>query len=271
MLALTVSGLAQNLLLNGDFELNGGSLTNWTGGGVLTTVATAHTCTLTDSSEQQTVATEVGTKYYVAIDVVPSGASLATSTLSAVPAAGGAPDGIRTFSSGPIIPPGTTSNRIGLIFTASSASTNITFSVTGTGAIGFPVIISGSAAFDNAVLYKLAPSTYAGRYSGNAATSVSITSPAVSSKVTVRAAGRVAPDGQVVAVVGSSQVLSGIVLNDGTFEVGSGFGLITKGTLKSRSRLAFSVPGTALPAFDINGALLPNTVTTNVTLTRVGR
>lgn len=263
------SSLAQNLLVNGNFET--GALAPWKGPGNVAPEGPGGSfiCYVLEASGvEQTVATKPGVRYYLAADVFVTTAG--TGTVSAVPAAGGSSDGAFTVT-GPT-PSGV---RRRVTFTASTSSTNIVLQV---GAPVPPTVVerggSGPVFFDNVALYELSPSTLAGRYRGLAITTLTVSKPAATNKTSRKVAARINREGRIVMLDGTTNVYAGQIFNDGVFDLA--VGLTDTGVIRAQGKatltangIQLSLPGASLPAVDEGSAPVENTVTTEVFLSRV--
>jgi hypothetical protein len=249
------SAIAQNLIVNGDFET--GAISPWTGGTIAADPAGGFYATSTGTLTQ-TVMTTASTRYLLSADMLISGVAVPSATISAVPTAGGAPDGSRTVT-GNILTPGFM--RVFLLFTASSASTNVNFA-----AISVP--FSTTITVDNVTLFQVEPSKLVGKYGGNIVTTLSLTDPELSNKSARKATARITDDNRIYILDGSQAIFAGIILNNGVFDLNSQ-STSTGGQAKilgKRIELQFNT--TALFAADITGTPVPNTVKNKVVLTR---
>ena len=250
---------AENLLVNGDF--NTGALTPWTGAGTITNNA----CVVTSGqSVTQTVATVVGTKYYVAATA--GSGTFSSYTMTAQPTAGGPPDGTKVKGAGARVG----SSRMGFVFEARTTSTNIVLAGTVIG--GF----AESIVYDDVVLFELPPSKFAGRYAGTASTVVAIDPPPLSNAINRRVVARITSDSRLFIMDGTA-IHAGIVFNDGTFDLAlnpppAGFGanrVTGTATVKGR-RLTLTFPGAGVFAVNELSDQVASTVTMKFVITRVG-
>src|SRR4030095_12789442 len=186
---------AQNLIVNGDFET--GMITPWTGGTIAPDISFGFNAT-TSGTLTQTVMTTASTKYLLSADLLISGIALPTATISAVPGAGGAPDGTRTVTAN-LVSPGFM--RVFLLFTASSASTNVNFTATA-------VPFSSTITVDNVTLFEVEPSKLVGRYGGNIITTVSLTNPELTNKSGRKATARITDDNRIYIIDGSQALFA---------------------------------------------------------------
>jgi hypothetical protein len=246
---------AQNLIVNGDFET--GMITPWTGGTIAPDISFGFNAT-TSGTLTQTVMTTASTKYLLSADLIISGIALPTATISAVPGAGGAPDGTRTVTAN-LVSPGFM--RVFLLFTASSASTNVNFTATA-------VPFSSTITVDNVTLFEVEPSKLVGRYGGNIITTVSLTNLELTNKSGRKATARITDDNRIYIIDGSQAIFAGVILNNGVFNLNS-LNTSTGGQAKilgKRIQLEFDT--TSLFAADIAGTPVLNTVKNKVVLTR---
>jgi hypothetical protein len=257
--AIVTSATAQNLITNGDFET--GLLTPWIGGTVSADPAGGFFAT-TSSTISQTVPTTAGTQYLFSGSLRINGTGFigSTASMTAVPSGGGAPNGTR-----PVSPPIGTTGFIhaSLLFTASTASTTLTFSF-----VPFPGF-SDSITVDNVTLLEVAPGKLAGRYSGNNVTTLSLTTPELSNKTTRKVTARITDDNRIYILDGTQAIFGGIILNDGTFDLSSPTVASASGTAKIRGkRIELEFGGPSLIASDFAATAIPNTVRNRVVLTR---
>ena len=266
------SSLAENLLVNGDFET--GALAPWTGPGNVAegqAGAVGFVCyVLETTAVEQTVATKPGARYYLAADLYLN--TNGTGTVSAVRSAGGSSDGAFTVS-GPTVSPGL---RKSVAFTASTSSTRIVLQV------GAPSPLSaierggsGPVFFDNVVLYELSPSTLAGRYRGLVTSTLTVEKPAAVNRTSRKVTARITREGRIVILDGTTNIYAGQIFNDGIFDLGVGvnvFGAVRraqgKATLTAQG-LQLTLPGATLPAIDEGSTPVKNEVTNEIILTRV--
>ena len=248
---------AQNLIVNGDFET--GQLTPWTGGTIAADPAGGFFAT-TASTLSQTVPTTVGTKYLFSGMIRVNGSLLLSINLIAGPAAGGASDGIRSVSSTLFT---TGFFRGSLVFTASSASTKLSFLFS-----PFPGS-TDTITIDNAELIEVEPTKFAGRYAGGVVTTLSLTDLELSNKSSRKITARITEDNLIYILDGTQAIFSGVILNDGTFDLSgqllpSAFG---KGKIRGK-RIELEFSGAALFASEPSGMPIPNTVRNRINLTR---
>lgn len=262
LLAITVlaaSAAAQNLITNGDFET--GQLSPWTGGAVSADPAGGFFAT-TASTISQTVPTAAGTQYLFSGSIRLNGAAFigTGSTMSATPSGGGAANGTRS-----VIPPVGFAGfvRASLLFTASSASTTLTFSF-----VPFPGL-SDSITIDNVTLFAVEPSKLAGRYTGSIVTTLSLVTPELSNKSSRKVTARITEDNRIYILDGSQAIFGGIILNDGTFDLSSPTVPSGGGTAKIRGkRIELEFDGPSLIVSDFSSTPIPNTVRNRIVLTR---
>jgi hypothetical protein len=269
---LTFSHAATNLVGNGDFETV--SLSPWTGtNAAVVTAGTNHFCELTGESAnlQQVITTTVGTQYYIAADMVTDAFTASHGTLAVRAGVGGATVGSRPPNSNP----GPLPTRVGFVFTATTATTNVIFTLA---PAGFEDQIECTLTVDNVVVYELVPSRLAGRYSGRLTQKQSLPSPDTTAlKFVAATAARVAPNG-LITILSAFGVSSGVIFSDGTFEV-LGVTPPIKATIKGQ-RITYMFPtsvgfgGPALTGADASNtsaATITPTTTTTFVLTRVGK
>jgi hypothetical protein len=255
---LTGSAAAQNLLVNGDFET--GSIAPWVGGTIVPNPDGGFSGS-TVAALSQTVATTAGKQYLVAADMALNSGVVFSATLTAAPAGGGIPDGTRSFTTTTPVP---APIRASLFFTASSASTTIFFSV--------PIVPGpiGSLTVDNAVMVEAEPSNLVGTYAGTNAVTLKLATPELSNKAARKVTARITADNQIHILDGAQAILTGVILNDGMFEVNAGFGTLQgAGTAKIQGkRIQLEFNAQPVIAFDSKGVLVPNTVSNKIVLTK---
>jgi hypothetical protein len=248
------SAIAQNLIVNGDFET--GVIGPWTGGTIAANPAGGFYATSTGTLTQ-TVMTTASTQYLLSADLILSG-TIPSATISAVPTAGGAPDGLRSVTGNLVSPE---FMRVFLLFTASSASTNVNFAAT---AVPFPSTIT----LDNVTLFQVEPSKLAGRYGGNIVTTVSLTSPELTNKSGRKATARITDDNRIYIIDGSQAIFAGVILNNGIFDMNT-LSTSTGGQAKIQGkRIQLEFDTTSLFATDVAGTPVLNTVKNKIVLTR---
>jgi hypothetical protein len=191
-----------NLITNGDFA--SGQLTPWTATGSAT--ITNGVCALDNASIKQTIATVVGTRYYLSASINVGFGAGANVTISATPATGGPADGTRTISY--------VYGKSAIIFTASSASTVITLA----GAPP-PGGFGGAPSVDDIRLAVLPPSRFAGRYIGTFTTTLASTDPALRQATAKRVVARIGQDGRIVIFVDATTIQVGRIFNDRSFDL----------------------------------------------------
>jgi hypothetical protein len=259
--ALTGATHAANVLTNGDFET--GSFVPWTasgdahietiGGG--TTDYGLHSCFVDSGSFagklEQTVPTNVGALYYLALDVLAFDPNSDTNvTISGTPAAGAPADGSRTFQA-------RSGEHYTLLFHATTASTKI--------AIEF----AGSCIIDNIQLIRLPASPRAGKYTGTAKTVLKSASHDVTNKSTAPLVARITTTGQIVILEGTGEFAAGILLPDGTLDIRLRGRRQVFNTTIEGGRISFVVNGFPPNLLDEGLNELAATVRTTYTLTRV--
>jgi hypothetical protein len=249
------SAIAQNLIVNGDFET--GAISPWTGGTIAADPAGGFYATSTGTLTQ-TVMTTASTQYLLSADLIISGIAAPTATISAVPSAGGAPNGLRTVTAN-LLTPGFM--RVSLLFTASSASTNVNFAAT---VVPFPSTIT----VDNVTLFEVEPSKLVGKYGGNIVTTVSLTNPELSNKSGRKATARITEDNRIYIIDGSQAIFAGVILNNGIFDINSQSTSAGGQAKIQGKRIQLEFNTASLFAVDITGTPVANTVTNKVVLTR---
>jgi len=231
-------------------------ITPWTGGTIEPDISFGFKAT-TSGTLTQTVMTTASTKYLLSADLIISGI-IPSATISAVPSAGGAPDGLRSVTAN-LLSPGFM--RVFLLFTASSASTNVNFTAT---AVPFPTTIT----VDNVTLFEVEPSKLVGRYGGNIVTTVSLTNPELTNKSGRKATARITDDNRIYIIDGSQAIFAGVILNNGVFNLNS-LNTSAGGQAKIQGkRIQLEFDTTSLFAADIAGTPVLNTVRNKVVLTK---
>lgn len=257
LLCVLASASAQNLLVNGDLET--GAAAPWTGGTIAADPAGGFNLTST-ASISQTVATTAGKRYFFSADVlVAGGFPGVNASMSATPSGGITPDGTRTVGSA--ISTGVV--RGSLLFTATSASTVVSFAV-----FQFPGPVS-SLTIDNAILVEVEPSKLTGRYAGTNLTTVSLTNAELTNKTTRKVTARITEENLIYIIDGTQAIFSGVILNDGTFDVSSPLALRAAGSGKVRGkRIELEFNGPTVTAFETTGTPIPHTVKNRIVLNR---
>lgn len=248
---------ATNLVQNPGFD---DSLTSWMVTGTVTAVNTGDgnlRCSIVNGTLTQSIPTQEGVRYYVALDVSSSGLP-STNTLKAS-ATGGAELADRS------LPFTFTNSRSGMFFVATSNSTDI--SVTSSS----DPIISGNLFVDNVVVYEAPTSTaFAGRYTGTAAVEDFVEDPALKSKSSRRIVAHVTNDNRI-TILDRGTVQTGVLLNDGTLELNLG-ALAVQGTATIRGkRITVTLPDAAQTQTDFTGETFTAGTRTILKLTRVAR
>jgi hypothetical protein len=274
----TCAHAVTNLVQNGDFET--GDLSSWTGTNAYAGPSgSGHAAGIqsngTVGSLQQSFTTTIGAEYYVAADAfLTYDGVVGTGTIAVQDGVGGP-----TIGSRPVLgftpEPGVTTPRIAFVFTATSTTTNLIFSVL------VPSDFTRMA-IENVVVYEMAPLKLAGRYSGHLSQTVSLAAPdttKITSTGTIAA--RVMPDGLIV-LISLPPRAEGVIFSDGTCEFLGSQGtpqILAKASIKgSQITLSYPVP-VAIESFAVTGAddanttpgSIPVTVTQTIVLTRVGK
>jgi len=256
-LGFLTSADAQNLLVNGDFET--GQLTPWIGGTVSADPSGGVFAT-TAGTLTQTVATTAGKRYFVSADILLTGGFPGNASIAAKPSAGGAADGTRTVNS--VI--GTADFiHASLLFTASSASTDIALSI-----VPLPGFAT-SITVDDATMFEVTASKLTGKYSGNNVITLSLTNPDLTNKVSRKVSAVITEENRIYILDGAQAIFSGVILNEGPFDLSSVFNLQAAGTAKIRGkRIELEFNTNNLPAADTAGMPIPNVVANKIVLTR---
>ena len=182
--------------------------------------------------------------------------------------AGGANIGSRVSTLYPITgyPP-----RIGFVFTATTATTNVIFIAPNDN------FFTPTTTVDNVVVYEMVPSTLAGRYSGRSIQTTNLLSPDTAGVTyTGRVVARVTSEG-LIYMVGTSFAggVEGVIFNDGTLEFPNGSG---KAKIKDHV-ITFTFPSVSFQTSGVTGADASNTTASTISfpstetlvLTRVGK
>jgi hypothetical protein len=261
-LALTFS-FGQNLITNGDFET--GSFSPWiaTGNTAINSGVALQgqfSCSFgfdqggaNSGKIEQTLATEIGTVYYLSIQAldVSAGGSI---TLAGTPAAGGPADGTNEILNA--------SNGGGthytLFFTASSNSTKVS------------ILVAGGFLADNIKLVALPPHPKAGRYAGIVKSRLTSEENELAITSSSKVVARLKATGQIVLLRGGIEVGAGIILPDDTMSIRIGDRLISSEATFRGSKLVFTLPP-LINALDEGKNLVDADLQTTFTLTRVGR
>jgi hypothetical protein len=249
------SANAQNLIVNGDFET--GLITPWTGG-TIAPDPSGGSFAATSATLSQAVATTPAKHYLLSADLLISGIAVPTATISAVPTAGGAPDGSRNVT-GNILTPGFT--RVSLLFTASTANTTVNFAAS---LVPFPSTIT----VDNVTLFEVQPSNLVGKYGGNIITTVSLTNTELTNKSGRKATARITDDNRIYIIDGSQAIFAGVILNNGIFALSAQSTSAGGQATIHGKRIELEFNSAALFASDITGTPVLNTVKNKVVLTR---
>lgn len=193
----------EDIIVNGGFT--SGALPPWTSTGNVTVSAVVPAARMEgDASIQQVIPTKAGGRYYLAFradnlttNLLPAGIEV-----KATPAAGGNNNLAFSLTVSAGLPA-----RAGRFFTATSASTRLTVSITDPAEI---VVV------DNFVLFEIVvPSPFAGVYNGTATSELKGPLGARTRTIAIASA-EVSDDGQILILEGSTRAHAGVVFDDGS-------------------------------------------------------